>query len=45
VKHGKLTLEGVVANESDKNMAEMRARQVSNVFEVVNNLRLEEGDQ
>jgi hyperosmotically inducible periplasmic protein len=42
VKRGKLTLEGVVANESDKNMAGIRARQVPNVFDVVNNLRVEE---
>jgi hyperosmotically inducible periplasmic protein len=41
VKSGKLTLEGVVASESDKTIAGIRANQVSNVFEVVNNLRVE----
>ena len=45
VNHGKLTLEGLVADELDKNMAGMRARQVPNVFEVINNLRLEQGQQ
>ena len=45
VNRGKLTLEGLVADELDKNMAGMRARQVPNVFEVVNNLRLEQGQQ
>jgi hyperosmotically inducible periplasmic protein len=45
VNRGKLTLEGMVADELDKNMAEMRARQVPNVFEVVNNLRLEQAQQ
>ena len=45
VKRGKLTLEGVVANESDKTLAGMRARQVPNVFEVINNLRLEQAHQ
>lgn len=42
VTGGKLALEGVVADESDKNLAGLRARQVPNVFEVVNNLRLEQ---
>jgi hyperosmotically inducible periplasmic protein len=41
VKNGKLTLEGIVATESDKTIAGIRANQVSNVFEVVNNLRIE----
>jgi hyperosmotically inducible protein len=42
VRRGNLTREGVVADESDKSLAGMRARQVPNVFEVVNNLRLEQ---
>ena len=41
VKSGKLALEGFVANESDKMVAGLRANQVSNVFEVVNNVRVE----
>ena len=41
VKNGKLTLEGIVATESDKNIAGIRANEVSTVFEVVNNLRIE----
>ena len=45
VNRGKLTLEGMVADESDKDVAEMRARQVPNVFEVVNNLRVEQAKQ
>jgi len=45
VNRGRLTLEGMVADESDKNVAEMRARQAPNVFEVVNNLRLEQAKQ
>lgn len=38
VKNGNVTLEGVVANESDKNLANLRANQVPNVFSVKNNL-------
>lgn len=38
VKNGNVTLEGVVDNESDKNMANLRASQVPNVFSVKNNL-------
>jgi hyperosmotically inducible protein len=41
VKNGKLTLEGIVASESDKTVAGIQAHQVSNVFAVVNNLRVE----
>lgn len=40
VKNGNVTLEGVVDNESDKNMANLRASQVPNVFSVKNNLRV-----
>jgi len=38
VKNGHVTLEGVVDNESDKNLAGLRANSVPNVFEVKNNL-------
>ena len=41
VKSGSLTLEGVVANEGDKNIANIRANGVSGVFSVKNNLRVE----
>ena len=41
VKNGNVTLEGVVANEGDKNIANIRARGVSGVFGVTNNLRTE----
>ncbi len=41
VKRGQLTLEGVVANESEKNLAEMRAKSVSGAFSITNNLRVE----
>ena len=38
VKNGRVTLEGVVDNEADKNMITMRANGVSGVFSVTNNL-------
>jgi hyperosmotically inducible protein len=38
VKNGNVTLTGVVANEFDKNVANVRANQVSGVFSVTNNL-------
>lgn len=38
VKNGNVVLEGVVANESDKNIATLQARGVSGVFDVVNHL-------
>jgi hyperosmotically inducible periplasmic protein len=38
VKNGNVTLEGVVDNETDKNLAGLRANGVSNVFSVKNNL-------
>ena len=38
VKNGRVSLEGVVDNESDKNLAGLRANGVANVFEVKNNL-------
>jgi hyperosmotically inducible protein len=41
VKNGHVTLVGVVANESDKNLAGLRANQVPNVFSVTNDLTIE----
>ncbi len=41
VKNGNLTLEGVVANEADKNMAGIRALGVHGVFSVTNNLQID----
>lgn len=41
VKNGNLTLEGVVANEADRNVANIQARSVSGVFQVTNNLKVE----
>jgi hyperosmotically inducible protein len=40
VKNGNVTLEGVVDSESDKNLANLRANGVPNVFSVTNNLNL-----
>jgi hyperosmotically inducible protein len=42
VKNGNVSLEGVVANESDKNIAGIQANGVSGVFAVTNNLRVED---
>lgn len=41
VKNGNITLEGVVANEGDKNIANIRANGVSGAFKVTNNLQVE----
>jgi len=41
VENGKVTLEGVVANEADKNLVNLRANGVPNVFSVTNDLRVE----
>lgn len=41
VKNGHVTLEGVVANEADKNIAGVQANSVPGVFSVTNNLRVE----
>jgi hyperosmotically inducible periplasmic protein len=38
VKQGRVTLEGVVDSESDKTIAGMKAREITGVFEVKNNL-------
>ena len=40
VKNGNVILEGVVDNESDKNIANIRAKSVSGVFGVTNNLQV-----
>jgi len=41
VDNGKVTLEGVVANQGDKDRAGIQANTVSGVFGVTNNLRVE----
>src|ERR1700680_771527 len=43
VKNGNVTLEGVVDSEGDKNLANLRANGVPNVFSVKNNLQVEGG--
>jgi len=40
VKSGRVTLEGVVDNETDKNIANIRANGVSGIFSVQNNLQV-----
>lgn len=42
VNNGHVTLEGVVARQMDKQIAETQAKSVPNVFSVTNNLRVEE---
>jgi len=41
VKNGDVALEGVVANEMDRNIASLRANEVGGVFSVTNNLVVE----
>lgn len=41
VESGHVTLEGVVANETDKNLANLRANGVARVFSVTNELQVE----
>ena len=41
VKNGNVTLEGVVANQGDKDMVNIRANAVPNVFSVTNDLQVE----
>lgn len=41
VKNGNVTLEGAVSGEGDKNVAGIRAKGVSGVFSVANNLTVE----
>jgi hyperosmotically inducible periplasmic protein len=45
VKNGNVTLEGIVANEADKNLAGIRALGVHGSFSVTNNLRVETQSQ
>lgn len=40
VKNGHVTLDGVVDNEADKNIANIRANSVPGVFSVTNNIRV-----
>jgi len=42
VENGNLTLEGVVARQMDKQIAEIQAKSVPGVFSVTNNLKVEE---
>jgi hyperosmotically inducible protein len=41
VKNGHISLEGVVANEMDKNLAYLQAQMVPGAFSVTNNLKVE----
>ena len=41
VKNGRVSLEGFVANQMDRNLAFMRANGVSGIFQVTNNLQLD----
>jgi hyperosmotically inducible protein len=41
VKNGKVTLEGVVANDFDRNLVNIRANGVPGVFSVTNHLRVD----
>jgi len=43
VKNGSVTLEGVVDSDADKNLANIRASAVPNVFAVKNNLVVSSG--
>jgi hyperosmotically inducible periplasmic protein len=43
VKNGRVTLEGVVDTETDKNLVTVRANSVPGVFSVTNNLRIVQG--
>jgi len=45
VKNGNVTLEGVVATQMDKQIAEVQARSVPGVFSVTNNLRVEQREE
>ena len=43
VKNGRVTLTGVVDNQSDKTFATMRASRVSGIFSITNNLNVRQG--
>jgi hyperosmotically inducible periplasmic protein len=45
VRNGRVTLKGVVANKSDSNLANIRARGVPGVFEVTNQLQVEQQEK
>jgi osmotically-inducible protein OsmY len=45
VNNGHVTLEGVVDSEADKNLANIRANSVPNVFSVTNNLVVSGSDK
>lgn len=45
VNHGHVTLEGVVANKMDRQLAYLAANNVPGVFSVTNNLRTERGEE
>src|SRR5215467_9695759 len=45
VKNGNVTLEGIVDSDSDRNLANLRANQVPNVFSVTNNLNIAPAEQ
>ena len=45
VNRGHITLEGIVANKTDRNLAYIAVNGVPDVFSVTNNLRLEEKDE
>jgi hyperosmotically inducible protein len=45
VKNGNVTLEGVVARQMDKQIAETQAKTVPNVFSVTDNLQVEESNK
>jgi hyperosmotically inducible periplasmic protein len=45
VKNGNVTLEGVVDSESDRNLANLRASGVPNVFSVTNNLTVSQEEK
>lgn len=40
VKNGRVTLEGVVDNDNDKNIANLRANGIPGIFQVTNNLQV-----
>ena len=42
VKNGHVTLKGIVANQADSDVAYMAARQVPGVFDVKNELQIEQ---
>jgi osmotically-inducible protein OsmY len=43
VANGHVTLEGVVLSQSDKDLINVKANSVPNVFSVTNNLKVEPG--